>query len=103
MALVYLNSASAAEPNNEEILLYLASTYDKLGRKEDVLEMLEAIHKIDSKNLKIKKWLADTYYEKNEFAKAEKLYQQSLAENMTNICKCGWQKYRPGRKNTARR
>jgi len=80
MALVYLNSASAAEPNNEEILLYLASTYDKLGRKEDVLEMLEAIHKIDSKNLKIKKWLADTYYEKNEFAKAEKLYQQSLAE-----------------------
>lgn len=80
MALAYLSSASAAEPNNGEILLYLASTYDKLGRKENVLETLEAIHKIDSKNLKVKNWLADTYYAKNEFTEAEKLYQQSLAE-----------------------
>ncbi|MBN1787665.1 MAG: tetratricopeptide repeat protein [Sedimentisphaerales bacterium] len=80
MALFYLNSASAAEPDNEEILLYLASAYDKLGRQENVLKTLEALHKINSKNLGVKNWLADKYYGKNQFAKAEKLYQQSLAE-----------------------
>ncbi|MDD5064106.1 MAG: tetratricopeptide repeat protein [Phycisphaerae bacterium] len=80
MALLHLNSASAAEPDNGEILLYLASTYDKLGRKEDVLKTLEALHEIDGKDLEVNKWLAGAYYGKNEFAKAEKLYQESLAE-----------------------
>lgn len=80
MALLHLSSASAVEPDNVEILLYLASTYDKLGREEDVLKTLEVLHEIDGGNLRVNKWLAGAYYGGNEFAKAEKLYQGSLSE-----------------------
>ena len=78
-AIAYFNLASAAEPRNKEPLLYLAFAYDKLGRNKDTLRTLEAANKIDGKDLKIKKWLADVYYSENEFAKAEKLYRQILS------------------------
>ena len=81
MAIAYLSSASAAEPDNKECLLHLALAYDKLGRNADKLKTLEAIVRIDDKDLKSKGWLADTYYSEEEFVKAEELYLQILSSH----------------------
>jgi tetratricopeptide (TPR) repeat protein len=79
LALMYLNAATRLKPFNRDVLTYLAVTYDKLGRKQNVLQQLEKLVQLDTRDIKNIQWLADLYYELGYFSKAEKTYHKVLA------------------------
>ena len=84
-SLSHFISAADAQPQNPQVLKYLAIVYDKLGRKDDTLKTLQALETIETKDLALEKWLADAYYGKSNFTAAEKIYRKILkTENKPN-------------------
>lgn len=78
MSLGYLIPAAQAKPQNAEVLKYLAISYDKLDRKEDVLKSLQALESIGDKDPAVREWLADAYYGNDYLAAAERIYRNIL-------------------------
>lgn len=78
-SLSHFISVADAQPQNQQVLKYLAIVYDKLDRKDDTLKTLQALETVGIKDLELKKWLANTYYGNSDFALAEKEYKDILA------------------------
>jgi len=80
-ALTYFISAFEEKPKNLEVSQYIVWTYAKLNRQQDVAKALQIMSEIDPGNWEAKKWLGDTYYGLDNFAKAEECYKDLLLVN----------------------
>jgi tetratricopeptide (TPR) repeat protein len=77
LAISYLTIAHQQKPNDLEIARYLVYSYDQLGNKEKVVELLEIIN-ARQHDVTLQHWLAGTYFGLGELEKAEVLYKRLL-------------------------
>ena len=83
MALVHFSTAANIDPDNSQILKYLASTYDHLGRDQQTLDTLETLGRLHPDDTDTVVWIADMYYKLGDFAKAQGYYQLALSRRST--------------------
>jgi predicted Zn-dependent protease len=75
-AIIYLEASQKQQPDNMQTLQYLTWSYSKLGKNKELLATLDTMSKKNPDDLETKKWLADTYYGLNDYANAQRYYEQ---------------------------
>jgi len=77
-AIPYLLRAFDMKPADPNVPRYLASSYEKMGNKKEVVRILNIAVKFNPNDPGIRELLADNYYSLQDYARAESLYRGVL-------------------------
>jgi len=77
-ALPYLQAAYKSKPASFEVGQYLVWAYDRLGRKNEALGILEALSQTYPEDFGARRLLADLHYGVGDYTEAEKHYRHAL-------------------------